>query len=319
MQGAFLSRLLGQTLYILINYTCVIAGVHFFGEKTIKYSLYAMFISVIINLFFTINTYGFNSFIIYLKGLFTNVYFKRGTPLFSIAASLEVQDITMAAGFYLIYYLFYFKGPKSQKNKYLIISIICFILGFKRTGVVALAITLFIYFVLLKKKTKMVDKINYICFGFIITSFIYLILIKYNILENITNTFSINAMGRIQIYQILSSYFNLLPWFIGQGYSFVDKIMYESINFVSHTVIGKMYAELGFIPFILWLVSFIRNNARNILQKYGVSNCSIYILCCLYCFTSFFFENTLTLFCIQYSFLLIPLVYNLEKKVNYEE
>lgn len=311
----YISRLIGQILYLLITYTSVLAGVHFFGKKTIKYSLYAMFLSLTINLITTINIYGLSNFTEYLKLMFFNVTFPKGTVMSAISGSLEVQDITIASGLYIIYYLFFAKKIDNCEDhkKEILIAIICFILGYKRTGLIALSLAIIFYLIIKKLKIDSQKSILLITTIVLGSSFLYLIFIKYNIIGSITTKYNINAMGRVQIYQMLSSFYDLVPWFIGQGYSYVDKVMYESITFVSHTVIGKMYAELGCIPFVLWAIHFLRNNSKKICKNWGQENCDLYLICIFYIFITFFFENTLTLYCIQYSLLLIPLACKLSK------
>lgn len=313
LQTQFISRLTGQILYLLITYTCVLATVNFFGKEAIKYSLYAMFLSVLVNLFVTINKYGINSFIEYIKLFLTDISFTRGTVLYSISGSLEVQDITMASGFYIIYYLLFTNVKEKDKKFALVISIICFILGFKRTGLVAILFTLIFYYMFLKNERNLKFKINVSSIMILVASFLYLVVIKFDVLGILETKFNIKTTGRDMIYRNLASFYTLYPWFLGQGYSYVDKVMYDTITFVSHTIIGKMYAEIGFFPFIFWVVHYTNNTTTKIFNKYGKENCMLYLTCCVYMFITFFFENTLTLYCIQFSFMMIPLANGLVK------
>ena len=311
LQFSNISRLFGQTIYLLITYTTVVAAVHFYKEKVLVYSLYAMVLSIFANLLITIKTYGLSNFFLYLKSSLVNVTFARGTVLYSISSALEVQDITIAAGLYIIYYLFFDK-EKNKKN--IILSCICFLLGFKRTGLVALIVTVLLY-MFIKRKSKTVNfNISIITILCLTSSFMYLIIIKYNLLELLSLKYSINVMGRVQIYQNLSNFFRLSPLFVGHGFGYVDKIMFETTGFVSHTVIGKMFAELGFIPFILWVFYLVKIISKKINGKYGYNNCLLYLISIVYMFITYFFENTLTLYCVQYTFLLIPLIYTTFKE-----
>lgn len=315
-QSMYLSRMIGSILYMLITYCTAVAAVYFFGKNAIEYSLYGMLVSILVNLIVTISNYGMGNFIEYLKTFLTTVSYPRGSVLYSISGCLEVQDVTMAAGMYILYYLFFFVGDIKNKQRNLLLSMFCFILGFKRAGLVALVFTIIVYLVLFRQEKTLKIKIQFSYFAFIIIAFLYLIIIKSNVIQLWANYFSLSMNGRDNIYKVLSSYYELVPWFIGHGYSYVDKVMYESTTFVSHSIIGKMYSELGFLPFIVWSYHFVNRVTNRIERKYGKSNAIIYLTCCVYVFCTFFFENTLTLYCIQFSYLLIPLANDLKGRLN---
>ena len=52
---------------------------------------------------------------------------------------------------------------------------------------------------------------------------------------------------------MFAKYYEFSPLYMGKGFLYVDKTMYDSIGFVAHSVIVKMFAEIGCIPFLIWI------------------------------------------------------------------
>ena len=74
---------------------------------------------------------------------------------------------------------------------------------------------------------------------------------------------------------------------------------------MTHNTIVRMYAELGFIPFIIWIIWYIMNIPLKILNKFGRKNTLIVMTSTLYLFLTYCIGNSMNFYCIQYSFILI--------------
>lgn len=313
--GEYISRMIGNVIYLLLTFMCAMSGIHFFGKKTIKLSALAMGISVIFNLCYVIAEYGVSTFFNYLPNVFSTTDFEFGSRMYNFALALEVQDITIATGFYLIYFIFFDKeDSKKTKRRYILLMIFCAVIGFKRTVLVGLIIVCICLWLIKSKNIPLKNVIGVFGIVFISVSFIYVVLIKLNIFEELALKFNIDTNGRVTIYGVLSNYYELSPLFIGNGFSYVDKAMYESIGFVAHSVIIKMFAEIGMIPFFIWLYHYLIKMPNKILNKYGKNAGRVTLAVTIYLFITYFMENTMTLFCMQYSFLLMILFVSEEDK-----
>lgn len=304
--GVYVSRMISNVLYIIITFFSAISAIHFFGRKLIKLSVIAMFLSIIVNLIYVINMYSLGMFLEYLPNVLYTTDYEFGSAMYNFSLALEVQDITMATGFYLIYFMFFDK-ENSKKNKifYTILLFLCAFIGFKRTVIFGLIIVFLVLWLVKKISFKYI--VYMISISFLIISFIYIICIKFDVLNILSNAFNIDMNGRITIYRNLSQYFELSIFYLGKGFSYVDKVMYETTGFVAHSVIIKMFAEIGCIPFILWFYHYLIKVPIKIFNKFGENAGKVAFVTTLYLFATYFMENTMTLFCIQYSFIMLPL------------
>ncbi|EHA0993353.1 hypothetical protein JJ775_000993 [Clostridium perfringens] len=305
---AYVNRMLSNIFYLFLTYFCAIIGVDFFGRKAIKLSALAMFLSTIINVVIVIKIYGLGMFISYIGSAFLTTDYEFGSTMYNLSVALEVQDITIASGFYIIYFLLYDKyDNKKTRAFYCLLMCLCCYIGFKRTVLIGISIALFVHYLVSIKLISFKRTVNIIGIFFVIIATIYICVIKYDLIGVLANTYDVNTMGRTTIYNWLSSYYEISPFFIGNGFCYVDKLMYESTGFATHTIFGRMFAEIGFIPFYLWLIYYLVAIPKKIFKKFGKESSFIALTMTVYLFSTYFTENTLSLYCIQYSFLLIPL------------
>ena len=305
--GQFVSRMISNVIYILITYITAMVGIYFFKSRVVKLSVIAMFLSVVVNLGYVVTEYGIGMFFAYIPHIFSTTDYEWGSTLFNFSLALEVQDITMASGFYLIYYLFLSKDKFKNRFSYIAILLVCAVIGFKRTTLVGLVISCIIMW-LIKKNISLVNVIYLVSGGFIVISFVYIWIIKSGLLADLTLLFNIDTNGRVYIYNILSSYYEIWPFYLGKGFAYVDKIMYETTGFAAHSVITRMFAEIGFIPFFAWIIHYLITIPRRMTLNYDSYCGRMVYLAAIYMFTIFFMENTMTLFCIQYSFALFVML-----------
>lgn len=309
LSSSYISRMIGNVIYLLLTYITAISGAHFFKEKVIKLSVIAMFLSILFNLFVVIGQYGINTFFSYIPNVFNTLEYQYGSRMYNFSAALEVQDITMASGLYLIYFIFFDEyDSKKTKMIYIFMTLFCAIIGFKRTTMVGILIVCLIIWLIKIKGVPFKYILYIVAIPIIIVAFVYIIMIKMDTFVNFLMRYEIDANGRVSIYRTLSKYYEISVFYLGKGFMYVDKSMYESIGFVAHSVIVKMFAEIGFIPFFLWIYHYLINIPKKINLKYGNKVGELSIVTMIYIFITYFMENTMTLFCVQYSFLMIPIV-----------
>ena len=302
------SRMLSNVVYICMTFVCGIAGAHFFGKRVIHLSVLSMGLSTMVNLLYAIASYGIGAFTEYIPDIFNTTNYVFGSKMYNFALSLETQDVAMATGFYLIYYvLFDTTDTFKAKLPYILICIFCAIIGFKRTTLFGLIVAASIVWLVRMKQTDFRYVIYMVGYGFICITLLFIVALKTNLVADIIRTINVDSTGRIVIYATLTKYYELSPIYLGKGFLYVDKSMYDSIGFVAHSVVAKMYAEIGCIPYLIWAYHFLIGVPIQIYRSVGVERSKVMFVSTVYLFTTFFIENTLSLFCVQYSFLLIPL------------
>ena len=308
---ANVSRMLSNTLYICLTYLAAVAGAHFFGRRAIRLSVCAMGLSTVVNLLYVISHRGVNLFVEYISTVFDAAEYAFESPMYNFSLALETQDIAMASGFYIIYYILFDKVDK-KKNRYLyaLICVLCAYIGFKRTTLLGIVVSVALIWLVNWKGINFKYVINTIGIGFIGVALIFIVMVKSDTFSTIIGLLGVDANGRITIYSMLAKYYELSPFYLGKGFLYVDKTMYDSIGFVAHSVIVKMYAEIGSIPFLIWMYHYLVKIPQIILNNDGLESSKVAFVTTLYLFTTFFMENTMSLFCIQYSYLLIPLAMN---------
>lgn len=316
-----ITRLLSNCCNLILSITVAISTCKLFGKEAIKYSVIAIAISIGINCLYAINVYGFGLFINYLPQAMFSMDFIFNSSLYNLGLLLEVQDATLACGFYLIYFLFLDKiDPKTERIKYTVILLVCSYIGFKRTEFIAIVLVAII--LILMKKFKANNTIVIVGILFTLFCIGYVVIIKLGIFSNIVKLLGVNITGRENIYSWLNKYFDLSIVYIGKGFTYVDKIMYELTGFATHNTIVRMYAEIGCIPFIIWLVWYLIHVPLKVFKRNGKNVALVTFSCILYLFFTYCIGNSMNFFCIQFSFMLVqvmPMFMNENNKLKEEK
>lgn len=313
-----ITRMLSNSLLLLLSITVSIASIRVFREDAIKYSVIAILLSIILNCIDAINIYGLNLFVEYLPQALFSTNFAFNSPLYNLTLVLEVQDATLSCGFYILYFLFFDKKDSfKEKRKYIIILLLCSYIGFKRTEFIGIILTSVI--ILFMKKFNPKHIIILIGMTFSILCMLYVIVVKNNMFSSIVQYLNSDVTGRTNIYSWLADYFELSLTYIGKGFTYVDKTMFELTGFASHNTIVRMYAELGCIPFIIWLYWYLLNIPLKMLKKNDKSTSLNTFACILYLFFTYCIGNSMNFICIQYSFIIVQIfpmfMYEAEKNV----
>lgn len=152
---------------------------------------------------------------------------------------------------------------------YIIILLICSYLGFKRTEFIAVLFTGIVMWLIKESQIDISLMIKVIGIILLIFSFGYICIVKWDVFQIIVDKIGADVTGRQNVYRNLAKYYEISPIYIGKGFTFVDKTMYDTTGFAAHNTIVRMYAELGFIPFIIWIIWYIMNIPLKILNKFG--------------------------------------------------
>ena len=313
------TRLFSNIIYLALAITSAVAAVHFFGRKVIKLSVWAIAISILANAVYSVYLYGIRVFLSYLPQAVFSTEFAYGSKLYLFGMAVEVQDATLATGFFIIYFIFMDKEDLLKvRIKYIFLLILLSYIGFKRTEYYALIIIAI--WVLIIKKFRISTKIAIYVTGamFLVIGTVYTIIVKNDTFRVLITTIGTDVNGRQNIYRDLSNYYQLSLFYIGKGFTYVDKMMYDTTGFASHNAIIRMYAELGAIPCIAWIFWYVVSVPKRILKKYGKEEAFILLISTMYLFLAYCIGNAMNFYCIQYCFILIPIAISNNKvlKIN---
>ena len=212
-----------------------------------------------------------------------------------IKSILEAHEVTFVFGLLFLYYLF--TGYDKNKKK-VILCLIFSILGFKRIMMVAILIV-FVLFYATKKTRLFTKKLALIStIGLIIFSYFWLYLVKENAMQSISENESINFMGRLSLYKLISKEFTLNLSFVGRGLGYIavwgEKNLYITNGIALHSGILQMYNENGFIAFFSYLIYKVYFIAKIIRDGENEKNYIIYILIMIYTIICWSTDNVAT-------------------------
>lgn len=220
---------------------------------------------------------------------------------YSLLFLTEVNDLTFALGFILLYYLFFAKND-SNRRRNLVICILMIFWGLKRIQIVALILAIFFYkFVISKISIKKASLFatNVI----LVICYLYVLFIHNSNLIELATRYNINFMGRLQTYLYVSNnYSSFSIFYPGIGFGYIDEILdklvkmdfrIDYIPVISlHSDILRMYIGVGFVLFGIWII-YQCYTRTNLIAKHIDLNCAKSYLCfTIYVFVLYLTDNT---------------------------
>lgn len=177
--------------------------------------------------------------------------------------ALEIHDLTFLFGQFLVYYIALApRDTKAERRAAWIksgISLFFMLLGLKRTAIPA-ALLLAFYAWFVSRRKHIYRWILATAVAMIAFFWLYLYLIRSGLFTQLMHALGVNMMGRDYIWSMANPYYSLSPAFTGHGFEAVDRIVYSwyqsgllNHSYPFHNDILKVYVELGFGGFCLWL------------------------------------------------------------------
>lgn len=306
------TRLASTILYLILAWGFVCYGFYLFGKKALDYTFWAGVVSYILG---SVLPLAF-----YYGPIYVWRYFAGSLVGKELAGSyyMEVHDLTFAMGFYFLYYLFFEnKSEKLHKTK-VVIALFMIVFGLKKIEILALVLSMAIYLLMMRKGKSTTFKSVIFFVGFTVGAFAYIYLTKSGLLDALTVKLGLDAKNRIGYYSYAAKYFEITPFYFGQGYTYFSRLWAQlylehfridgyAIAAALHSDILVMYIEVGFLPFIWWIYYSFVKKVKLIKRNYGnvVSECAL--LLTIYLFTLYLTDNTSTYFITQMAYLLVLL------------
>ncbi len=215
----------------------------------------------------------------------------------------ELHEVAYIVGLCILINLIMGKHTSlKKKNALFWISVVVFIVAWKRIGIFAVVMA-YLYFVLFSN-SKRSDKSFFVRVTGIVGTFICLIYVSLVVsgeFVTLLKSLGIDMMGRDIIYTYFRQFTTFSPTFMGKGVGFVGRqfdyaTRADLYNMVSiralHNDFFKMYIEIGFIGFIGWVIWWLIRLPQIIQKRYGVKKAFICLLFVLFAFILYTTDNT---------------------------
>ena len=222
---------------------------------------------------------------------------------YDYAKYTELHEIAYILGLSILLNLIIEKHTSLKKKNVLFwISIVFFVIAWKRIGIFAVAVT-YLYFQIFDRSNKTNKSIFIKITGIIgtIVCLVFVSLIVSGEFVGLLQSYGIDMMGRDIIYAYFRRFTTFSPTFMGKGVGFVgrqfdyttsaDLYHMASIRAL-HNDFFKMYIEIGFIGFIIWVVWWLIKLPQIIKKRYGVKKAFICLLFILFAFILYTTDNT---------------------------
>ncbi|MGN0149706.1 MAG: hypothetical protein ACI4C7_05595 [Clostridia bacterium] len=310
---SFIARGTLKFMYQFFVLMIISAGVYMLGERAIHGTFYGLVAANIIIILIAVPQFGIADSINSFIHFFVSFGEQQG-----LMRELEIHDITFTYGFFLIYFLFFAKRGKERIIDS-IISVIFFIIGWKRIALGALPIAILIGFSMGFMKSRIrIMIMNAICWIAILFGFGYVLFIRYDIFNLVMSFFNIDTMGRNEVYDYIQQYYEISVTFIGYGFEYTTVLLQNIMNNFPELKIGvvalhnnilTVYIELGFLGFWAWLIYTWLFQYRWLINHHGEMVAMLFIMCELYIFITYTTDNTLYYYWTSMVLRLMPMAY----------
>lgn len=298
-------------------------GIYLFREKALKYSFLSIIIAWLIAVLVALihNGVGIFPFAI------SQAYFNEYTPILGVDKNyLELHDIALSMGLFGIYYVYKKNRFTRRDIPVIVVFFVISLMGMKRIAVFGFVVAIGITVLIKKIKKKNYLKagiINGLVMSTLSSSFVYLVFSgKFNTLLS-----GVNMMGRNYYYDVIKSYGELTPSFVGTGRNSVSMILTRYHSYLNvggvHSDILKMYVENGFIMFFVWLAYYLFTLPVMIYRKLNIETLGVYVCIIAYTFIIYLTDNVENYYIYQMIFVSVPCCYFLgllaEKRLKKEQ
>ena len=238
-----------------------VAGIlYVFGRQGLWLNLAAMLGA---NFITVVQVIQENGIFVYLDELRTLVVTFSGETG-PVMQQMEIHELTFALGVYLVLYVLDWKEWRQEPIACILLvpTMFCFLSGFKRIGVAAIAAAVCVWLILrlFSKKRSGPYWLAAASLAAILVSFLYICLVKNGIFEFLSAQLGLDTMGRRELSRLIDKYYWIGPDFFGKGAGFVTRMfsdLPESWTIRAlHNDILMIYIDAGFWGFWGWMLCF---------------------------------------------------------------
>lgn len=281
-----------------------IVSIYLFQKDAIVYDFIAIAAAWVTQAAMAIIKNGFGIVVLTLRSVLTGE---------STGTYFEFNDIVHAVGYAWVYYLFFHKKSKKSTLGLVFGLAIIFVMGLKRIGLIAVLVTTFCYLIISKLNVKNAYRISrWISVGTIAGGIGYVAFVSnYKVFEGVLRKYHIETLARNYFYRHILGKTSFDPSFWGYGRGSVKIEMLRTFKAFSHVHSDyvKMFYELGFVLFIVWLVYYYGLLPILFKKWFNYESAIVYTFVVLYTFILYLTDNTEAYFACRLIRTSLPIVY----------
>ena len=267
----------------LASFAIPIAAIYLFGATAIDLIFYACVFSAALLIPFTVALYGPSCIVAPFLSVMDS----------TVSNPFETNQFTFTATYLCVFYCFLDKRKITSR---VVLSLIMCFIGFKRIAVLALLVAALFKYIsknMTPRSRFAIYRGVLLCLG--VGCFAFIFLLYSGFIKDLMSLFSVNVMGRNYYWQaaVDNSVFSIT--YLGQGVNTLQELLTTNYSYLRvggvHCDILKMYFELGFVGFILWLYYYLVYMPRWIARSGAVLTFEAYAIVTLLQFVLFFTDN----------------------------
>ena len=303
--------------YQFLNVLIVIAAGYMFEKKAAIYTFFGLALgNTVIIILGALTTGPVGA----IRDMISNiVYFGAAEIVYgsTFIRAVEIHDITFVMGVYVIYFLFFCNG---EKHRYLFagIALFFFMAGLKRIAflsmLIAIVFAVFALWLSPKGQIRLVTITSILLVAF---CYFYISIIHSGAFTAFLTEHEIDLMGREKIYDYISNFYTISPSYLGRGYEFCVHLL-KSVRHTKdqvltvdaiHNDILKMYVELGFWGFFLWITGYYMYQTHWFITRCGERTAVCFMTINVYMLISYLTDNTMFYYWSSMVIRMIPMAY----------
>lgn len=275
------------------------AGLIYIFEKSgLWLNLVAMLAANLITILRVIKEAGFHE---YWQELRTVVLtFAKETG--ELMQAVEIHELTFALGLFLFFLIVVWREEKKKKLFWIFfaLTVFCFLSGMKRIGVFALALCLLSEWLLTLftgKSGKYRIWLWMFSMAAVLMAFVYICVVRGGVYDYLEEKFQLDTMGRRFLNDMINQYYEISPAYLGQGGGFISRLFSDMPKDFTiralHNDVLKVYIDIGFWGFWLWMLSFFPLRVYFVTKWQGSKGGILCACYCLFILVTAFTDNTI--------------------------
>lgn len=305
-----------SVIYQLIGLGVAVATLYLFGEKGIWYCLVSMCLANTLIVFQVMQEGGGPA--LFLQE-FVTLILTFGADTGTMMGNVEIHDLTFAFGPFAIYLIW----RRKEMHYFLLpmfLTVLFLMVGLKRIEVGAILLPLFICLLIKARKKEPDGAILTVGILLMLIGFLYVIFIRFGLFYFLEEVLGLDTKGRNMIYQYLNTQYEISPFYFGKGLGF-DRLEWEQTGMIwnrigqdaYHNEFLRMYIELGFVGFFIWLWFHFAYRLRRFSKRQGGDGGLLCLAYMIYLFITYLTDNTLFYYYTNVTIFLLLMSYQMEE------
>lgn len=298
---SYIMKGISKISYQLLNIAIVISAVYLFKEQAAKYTFFGIAAANLVIIVLGAATTGIGGAINDMIANITSFGANEVITGSTFIRAIEIHDITFVMGVFIIYFLFFCPGEK-YRFLYAGIALFFFFAGLKRIAFLSLLLAI-MFALVCQALSARKQAFTLIITACVIVAFcyIYIILIQKGLFTQYCIDHEIELNGREKIYDYISNFYEVSPSYRGKGYEFCVQLLKsmkgtqdQVVNITAvHNDILKMYVEMGFWGFMLWIFGYYVFQTHWFISRCGEKVAVCFMAINVYMLITYMTDNTM--------------------------